>query len=251
MTKQNTNRILLIYNILLIASIVIAGIFLISGCLNIYYSGNGYSRELVTQTFSKICIPVYICLGLVVGSFIINAVIPSSHKSKPIKHYNQMLANLLNSRDVSQCQNELKKTNKNKLCFKFANFYIITMSSICFFIYAINPKHFHQTEINDSMIKAMCVLFPLLLLCSTSAIISHYIILNLTKKQIEILKTLPKKETINDSTEIKSNNKTILITKIVIATVAVSVLIFGAVTGGFADVLTKAINICTECIGLG
>ena len=28
-------------------------------------------------------------------------------------------------------------------------------------------------------------------------------------------------------------------------------LIGGAFAGGWADVLTKAINICTECIGLG
>ena len=32
---------------------------------------------------------------------------------------------------------------------------------------------------------------------------------------------------------------------------AVLLLIWGFVSGGAADVLTKAINICTECIGLG
>ncbi len=251
MTKQNKSRLLLIYNILLITSIIVAGICLIAGCLSIYYSGNGYSSEAVTQTFSKVCIPIYICLGLIVGSFIINALLPSSNKGKPVKHYNQMLANLLNSRDISQCQDELKKINKNKLCFKFANLYIITMSSIYFFIYAINPKHFHQTEINDSMIKAMWVLCPLFLLCFTSAIISHYFTLSLTKKQIEILKILPKKEATSDTVKIKSDSKKILFTKIIIATVAVCILIFGTLTGGFSDVLTKAVNICTECIGLG
>ena len=33
--------------------------------------------------------------------------------------------------------------------------------------------------------------------------------------------------------------------------VAVVLIIFGALHGGMADVLGKAINICTECIGLG
>ncbi len=249
MTKTYTNRILLIYNILLSASIIIAGTCLIFGCLNIYYSGNGYSRELVTQVFSKICIPVYICLGLIIGSFIINLVIPTAHKPNQLKQYDQILCNLIKSRDTSQCDDTLKKFNKNKLCFKIGNIFIITLSSIYFLIYAINPKHYHQTEINHSIISAMWVLLPLLVLCFTSSIISYYGILRLTKKQIEILKTLPKKETV--ATVVISNDKTILIVKIVIVAAAVGVLIFGAVTGGFADVLTKAANICTECIGLG
>ena len=36
-----------------------------------------------------------------------------------------------------------------------------------------------------------------------------------------------------------------------ILAVAVSILIYGYMNGGTADVLTKAINICTECVGLG
>ena len=32
---------------------------------------------------------------------------------------------------------------------------------------------------------------------------------------------------------------------------AVAALAYGYLTGGTADVLTKAINICTECVGLG
>ncbi|MBR4862977.1 MAG: thioredoxin [Oscillospiraceae bacterium] len=33
--------------------------------------------------------------------------------------------------------------------------------------------------------------------------------------------------------------------------VAVSILVYGYFAGGTNDVLTKAINICTECVGLG
>ncbi|MBQ8683609.1 MAG: thioredoxin [Clostridia bacterium] len=33
--------------------------------------------------------------------------------------------------------------------------------------------------------------------------------------------------------------------------VGLALLVYGFATGGIADVLTKAVNICTECIGLG
>ena len=250
MTKQNTNRILLIYNILLCTAIVIAGISLIAGCLSIYYSGNGYSRELVAQTFSKICVPVYICLGLVVGSFIINAIIPSSNKEKPAKHYNQMLLNLKKTHNVD-LNSEYTKIEKKKRFIVYIHLAIIFACGILFLIYALDSNHFHQSDINSSMINAMWRLIPCLVIPFAFAVFKYYYNLFLTKKQIEILKALPKNETATETTKNKSNDKKILITKIVIATVAVGVLIFGAVTGGFSDVLTKAVNICTECIGLG
>ncbi|MBQ2981771.1 MAG: thioredoxin [Lachnospiraceae bacterium] len=33
--------------------------------------------------------------------------------------------------------------------------------------------------------------------------------------------------------------------------IGIGILIYGFATGGTRDVLTKAVNICTECIGLG
>ncbi len=45
--------------------------------------------------------------------------------------------------------------------------------------------------------------------------------------------------------------KKLLVTRGVIGAVAICFFIYGLCTGGVADVLTKAINICTECIGLG
>lgn len=250
MTKHNINRVLLIYNILTSASIIIAAICLIWGCLNIYYSGDGYSRELVAYTFSKINVPIYVCLGLILGSLIINLIIPSPQIRKSIKHYNKMLLNLTNTHDAN-ANAEYVKNEKTKKHLNSINFLCVFVFGGAFLIYALNGNNFHQSDINASMIKAMWILLPCVIVPFAFSVFAHYYSISLTKKQIEILKTLPKKEKATDTAEIKSNNKKILITKIVIAAVAVGVLIFGALTGGFTDVLTKAINICTECIGLG
>lgn len=250
MTKHNINRVLLIYNILMSASIIIAGICLIWGCLSIYYSGDDYSRELVAYTFSKINVPIYVCLGLIFGSLIINLIIPSPQIRKPIKHYNKMLLNLTNTHDAN-ANAEYVKNEKTKKYLNSINFLCVFVFGGAFLIYALNGNNFHQSDINASMIKAMWILLPCIIVPFAFSVFTHYYSISLTKKQIEILKTLPTKEKATDTAEIKSDGKKILITKIVIATVAVAILIFGAVTGGFADVLTKAVNICTECIGLG
>lgn len=49
----------------------------------------------------------------------------------------------------------------------------------------------------------------------------------------------------------KYNRRAVLAVRISLAVIGLGLLITGAVTGGMADVLAKAINICTECVGLG
>ena len=39
--------------------------------------------------------------------------------------------------------------------------------------------------------------------------------------------------------------------QVIIAAAAVALIVLGVMNGGMFDVLVKAINICTECIGLG
>lgn len=145
MTKQNKLNFVSIYKILLSISIIIAGIFLIIGCLHIYFSGDGYSRQIVASTFSKICIPIYVCIALIIGNFVINFVF-------------------------------IDETRKAKF-FKIKNF--------------------------------------------------------------------------KQNAEPKLSSKNALIIKIVILIIGVCIFVFGMLTGGYNDVLTKAVNICTECIGLG
>ena len=61
---------------------------------------------------------------------------------------------------------------------------------------------------------------------------------------------LPTKDTPSQTTNL-NNNKKVLIIRILIITVGVALLVLGAILGGYNDVLTKAVQICTECIGLG
>ena len=48
-----------------------------------------------------------------------------------------------------------------------------------------------------------------------------------------------------------NSNKFIYGTRLVVFCAAVALIVVGVLNGGVGDVLMKAINICTECIGLG
>ena len=78
MTQETKKRIHLVYGIAVGAISILAGICLIAACLNIYYSGVAsdagqiYTRQVVAESFTKIAIPVYSCLVLVIGGMIFN-----------------------------------------------------------------------------------------------------------------------------------------------------------------------------------
>ena len=82
MLNFNATKLRRTYKILLSASIIISGICLIVGCVSIYYAGNGYSREIVAETFSKIDIPIYISLLLIIGDIIWELISPTVSKKK-------------------------------------------------------------------------------------------------------------------------------------------------------------------------
>ena len=70
----------------------------------------------------------------------------------------------------------------------------------------------------------------------------------LLKKELELRKNAPKRKPDAPAPE-KMAGKNVV--RVVIAAAAVALITLGVMNGGMFDVLVKAINICTECIGLG
>ena len=84
--------------ILVAISIIVAGVCLAVGCCYIYFSdGITYSRIAVADVFAVICIPVYICLFLVVFGFLAELFLPDAVSKKSnvsvssVKKVNNML----------------------------------------------------------------------------------------------------------------------------------------------------------------
>ena len=97
------------------------------------------------------------------------------------------------------------------------------------------------------MIRAMWVLLPCLAAAFCCCIRFIHVRKNSISKEIELLKQCPK------AAAPQQEHKTCRCTKLRCALLlaAAALALIGFLSGGTADVLTKAVNICTECIGLG
>lgn len=256
MTTQKTNRIRRIYSIVLSAVLVIAGLCLMGACYNIYTTGDGtFSREIVATHFGEIAIPVYLCLALVIGSIVLEIFLPGTvRKTLPEKNYQLILERLHSKVDLDTCETTLasniRKEQKSRKVHKIITIALLVIGSLIFLTYALNGNNFHQREITDSLIQAMYLLIPCMAVPFGYAVFTAYHCRASILREIEVLKQAGSNRSPVPAAVV-SSGKTAAVLRWVILAVALVFLIWGYCIGGTADVLTKAINICTECVGLG
>ena len=81
MTESLKKNIHIIYSIVLSVMLAVAGVCLIVACVGIYNSGSRpFTPESVAAAFATIAVPVYICIGLVLGGFVLQAALPFPRK---------------------------------------------------------------------------------------------------------------------------------------------------------------------------
>ncbi len=246
--------ILLGYTLLLCVSIAVAGICLIAQCLLLYRSGaQPYSTESVAKAFSQIAAPVYFCGVMVVLSLFLKHLFPVPRK-KAEKNYPFILRRLQQSTDLSACprelQEEIQKLRRRQRLIRILSWLFLAVGGIVFLSHGANPDNFHQSDINASMVKAMYILLPSMLLPFGFGVFAAYYGKRNMQKEIELLKGAPTdaKTAISATSQAQ---RPVVYLRFCILAIAVFLICFGYFIGGAADVLTKAVNICTECIGLG
>ena len=230
-----------------------------AACLHIYNAGGEqpYTPQTVAAAFSTIAIPVYVTLGALVGSIVLHTLLPApSEKVKAEKHYAVILRKHYEKADMDSCNSELKEKLLKLQKGRRANLKICAaLLAVCsgiFLAYALNSNNFHSSDINGSMVKAVLVLLSCLAIPFGYAVFATYAAKKSILKEIELVKLAPLATRRNTSAPIKAENgKPIQILRWSLVCIAVALLVFGYFAGGTTDVLTKAVNICTECVGLG
>lgn len=256
MTNQRTNLIRRLYGILLSIVLVVAGLCLMVACYSIYTTGDGtFSREIVAAQFTNIAVPVYLCLAMVVIGFILDIFLPGAKPKEALeKNYDLILQRLHGKTDLSQCDDGLRtaviREQKARKCHKIVSILLLIIGSILFLTYGLNGNNFHQREITPSLIDAIVLLIPCMAVPFGYAVFSAYYSRASILREIDLLKQAGANRSPVPVAEAKSC-KAAAIARWALLVVAVAILVYGYFAGGTADVLTKAINICTECVGLG
>ena len=254
MTTSLSKTIRFLYGILLSICAVAAGICLIAACLQIYHSGGEqiYTAEKVAAAFSSIAFPIYVFLALTAGSFLLALFVPTSQSKKPERPVYMQLHQLRRKADMLYCGPQLKaailRERKMRRLHTGIALGLLSVGSIVFLCYALNSSHFDQTDINGSMVQAMYWMLPCMAVPFGYGIFAACYGKKSMNRECGLLKEVPKTSA-QDAPPRKADP--VRYVQWGLLAVAAVLLVGGFLAGGYQDVLTKAVNICTECVGLG
>lgn len=255
--KSDTKKLIrLLYGIALSVAIVVTGLLLMGACLQIYLSGGEqvYTPEKVAIAFGRIDVAVYICLGLILAGFVLHlALWQTPGKDPKIKHPAMQLRRLRLTRDPQQSdpekQTALRQLRKAHwglligcivLCAGFLGVFV-------FFALVHSTFYPDPADATKYVTSLMCVFGPCATLLLGCGILTASLLRRIAEKQIALYKQCPPLP----QPKVHDRPVWIRIVRYAVLVLAVAAMVYGLATGGWQDVLTKAVNICTECVGLG
>ena len=241
---------------LIIVSILtlIMGVVFIVQVLRIYYGNDKtFTREICGEFLLQMLPIIILWIVSIIGSFVYFNI-----KTNPKKEFAKLTNayKLKNLEEICPYVEEeyelINKEKKNRKNVMIINIVIVSICSIMSLGYLLNVKHFDSSgDLMGQAVKMGIHLLPWVIIAFGSMIFATVYEEISSKKSIEYLKNIIKNNGKKEAVKQIENNKVINIARGIILSVSIVLIVVGIFDGGVEDVLQKAINICTECIGLG
>ena len=252
MSEKTIRTVRLVCGCVLSALLVFTGLCFILSALSIYQSGaeSPYTPEAIQAAFSRISVPVWITLGALLVATVLHLSLPREKKKNRALPDRRALLSRLEQKKNTADTTYLKVAaaeRKTRLLLRLACALVALLSLIPLLLYALNFENFRFPEYNESVIGAM----PYMLLFSLGSALAMTVCAYLCDRSYQRQTKALAVCSASENTPREKDSLIPRIIRLVLLATALLLLILGITGGGMADVLSKAINICTECIGLG
>lgn len=265
MTIENIRRLHLWYGIALAVLTAVVGILFISQAADIYYGGEGYSRELVIERCTAIAAPFWIWVAAIIAGGVLWMIYPPEQKKlKRIPDAREdadrlygMCAKSCDKEGFDQAYAAVRRERRVRGIVWIVCMALCLVCAGAGAYFAFNLKAFPE-EPNEAILDMVknvlpCAAAAFLLCCGATIFdaISAKKILPEVKKMLALAGRDRQTKPAGAFAAIIASPYTLLAARIAVLAAAIALIVLGVLNGGMADVLGKAINICTECIGLG
>ena len=260
----------LAYGWVFTAFTLIVGALFIWQVLDIYLGGksqgleSSFSYEIVSHRIkSVIAVPFWIWIATIVIGFVLWQIFPVSEKLKPITDDRYIVRRLSKrlpatvGEDLKSSYEYVKKQQKLLKILHWSLLGIVAIYLIYVIIYVSIPSNFPNKDKTHEMLKMAAFLLPVAAVVYAAGCAYVIILKKSAGQQLPYLKELtkginsPQPETPNKFISIINHKYFKLGIQVAVACFGVAFVIAGICNGSVREVFYKAINICTECIGLG
>ena len=239
----------------LAAATLLVAALLVWQCADIYYTGvsaanrtetgvllsDVYSREIVAERFRQIAWAVWLWLALLAASLILRVRV----QTPALRAHDETLLEALLCR--VEKTDAIRRAEKKRLAARVACAAACAVCAAFTAAYFIAPGHFASRDLEPVMARMLRHIAPWA--CAALAAIFCYERVNakIARREIEPARLAPRRQADPPARRALP----VGVVRGALLAAAAVLIALGVLNGGMRDTLVKAINICTECIGLG
>ena len=275
MKAETARKLRFWYGVFLGVLTVAVGITFIVVAADIYYAdpdGTPYSYSVISKKLAALLAPLIIWIVAVIAGYVLSVLFPMAEKKRKTSDNRAALKRLRVRMPKGESEEFLAERKRFKM-FEITHIVIwsvcavfAVLAAVMSIVYLADVKHFPAAAENLTgemlgMLKNVLPWVGSAFILFIGAIVyegfSAKRELASMKKLLVLGANYPVEEPLPFLVKTKSVIKalespvSILIIRIAVAALAVGFIIAGILNGGMGAVLKKAINICTECVGLG
>lgn len=242
-----------------VLAVLLAVTFIVC-CAHLYFTGGDqpYSRERVGQYLSWAIIPSALAIISVIGGILYNTVNGETDVENTPRTNSEILDGYekrynipdFDAETVAAIKRDKKKIINLNVEFGSASalLFLAALIYLCF------VADFTVETLNADVISALAVALPLSAIGILIQVPRIYLIENISGHQITLIRESIKA---HGAPAVKVEENTAqsvdysVFVRYAILGISLVLVVLGIFNGGVADVLGKAVKICTECIGLG
>lgn len=270
MNEKTCKSVRLSYGIIFGVFTVIVGALFIWQVLWLYFTGtaegfvgNPFTRERVAAALSKIDLFFWLWIALIVVGFVLWEVFPVKQRQRKICPDLQYAR--LNKRMPQTAPEgtggefaQIAQFKTVVFALKCAAWSLFGIACVYGIIYLCIPSNFPNKNVTAEILNMVkhicpCVFAGLLVICGAGIYEKFAVkaVLPAVQKVTKGQKPQAGNGALQTVSGVFDNKWVVLGIRIAVAVIAVAFIIWGALNGSALTVFIKAINICSECIGLG
>ena len=228
-------------------------------CIDIYSVGNSpanldasglhlqnvYRMDDVVERLRRLSVPLVACVLLIALTALLHLVFSKNDSQRP----KVSSANILRLRKqrIAELPEAAKREERFRLCVKGVAAFLILLCAVVSMTYLLNSTHFTSWDLESVMGNMMLHVGPWCAFAFLIAIGASLLCGRSVEREIASLKGCP----LSKEAPAAKKERSSTMLQIGLYVLAAVFIVLGVMNGGWYDVLVKAINICTECIGLG
>ena len=274
--ESKGKKIRFIYGICMAALTVIVGALFILQICSIYASApeSPYTVENISAHFNQIAIPVWVWVAALVGNIVLSFVFPEEDEAPKAQVEISIKLRRMQKRlpENAAGMSAINQKRRGRVAAMIACVVFVVAAIALCLLHLLNPNYVPMISedffpggraLADRLVRSIPWIINGFLICTVVAefmeksqeeelALTKTAIAESAKQGIKADKNKQEKKTLFQTIgEFFDSEKTTVVFRILFAVAGIALVVVGIFNGGMHDMFQKAINICTQCIGLG